>query len=82
MTLSIIIPIFNEKNTVLALLKKVTDINLGEIKKEIINGLNIALFNENFTYFSCLFFVLYSYINQIKFHPAPSSILYLYHFIE
>lgn len=36
MTLSIIIPVFNEKNTVLALLKKVTDINLGEIKKEII----------------------------------------------
>lgn len=36
MTLSIIIPVFNEKNTVTALLKKVTEIDLGGIKKEII----------------------------------------------
>lgn len=36
MTLSIIIPVFNEKNTVLALLKKVVDIDLGDIKKEIV----------------------------------------------
>jgi len=36
MTLSIIIPVFNEKNTVLALLKKVAEIDLGDIKKEII----------------------------------------------
>jgi len=36
MTLSIVIPIFNEKNTILAILKKVEDIDLGDIKKEII----------------------------------------------
>lgn len=36
MTLSIIIPIFNEKNTILAILKKVTEIDLGDMKKEII----------------------------------------------
>jgi len=36
MTLSIIIPVFNEKNTVSALLKKVVEIDLGDIKKEII----------------------------------------------
>lgn len=36
MKLSIIIPVFNERNTVSALLKKVTEIDLGDIKKEII----------------------------------------------
>ena len=36
MTISIIIPIFNEKNTILALLKRVVEVDLGDIKKEII----------------------------------------------
>lgn len=36
MTLSIVIPIFNEKNTISAILKKVEDVDLGGIKKEII----------------------------------------------
>jgi len=36
MTLSIVIPIFNEKNTILEILKKVEEVNLGQIQKEII----------------------------------------------
>ncbi|MFC1613125.1 glycosyltransferase family 2 protein [Patescibacteria group bacterium] len=36
MTLSIIIPVYNEKNTILKLLSLVEQVDLGEIKKEII----------------------------------------------
>lgn len=36
MILSIVIPIFNERNTILEILKKVEEVDLGEIKKELI----------------------------------------------
>ncbi len=36
MTLSIIIPIFNEEKTILDILKKVEEVDLGDLKKEIV----------------------------------------------
>lgn len=36
MKLSIIVPVYNEKNTILEILKRLTDLNLGAIEKEII----------------------------------------------
>ena len=36
MKLSIIIPVYNEKNTLLEILKRIGDLNFGEIEKEII----------------------------------------------
>ena len=36
MMISIVIPIYNEKNTILKLLKKIEHVNLGDLKKEVI----------------------------------------------
>jgi dolichol-phosphate mannosyltransferase len=36
MKLSIIVPVYNEKNTILEILKKLDDLNLGDLQKEIV----------------------------------------------